>query len=69
MWYNFVICHKIKCLRTLKRKHNNHPTDATKLKVTKLQDELQLLIAEAKSEYQSNLALTYAYSNSYKIFH
>ena len=64
--YNSVIRHKIKCLCTLKRIYNNHTTEATKLKVTKLQDELQLLIAEAKSEYESNLA--YAHSNSNKIF-
>ena len=38
------------------------------LKVTNLQEELQSTIAEAKSEYESNLALTYAHTNNNKIF-
>ena len=67
-WFNSTIRHKIKCLGTLKRKHNRHPTNNTMLKVTNLQEELQSMIAEAKSEFESNLALTYAHTNNNKIF-
>ena len=67
-WFNSTTHHKIKCLHTLKRKHNRHPTNNTMLKVTNLQEELQSTIAEAKSEYESNLALTYAHTNNNKIF-
>ena len=38
------------------------------LKATNLQEELQSMIAEAKSEFESNLALTYAHTNNNKIF-
>jgi len=39
------------------------------LKITNLQEELQsAIIAEAKSQYESNLALTYAHNNNNKIF-
>ena len=38
------------------------------LKVASLQEELQSMIAEAKSEFESNLVLTYAHTNSNKIF-
>ena len=58
-------CNKIKCLRTLKRKYFNCPTDRTKVKPTNLQEEVQLMIVEAKLQYESNLALAYAHS---KIF-
>jgi len=50
-WFNSAICRKIKCLHTLKRKHNRHPTYNTMLKETNLQQELQSMIVEAKSEY------------------
>ena len=38
------------------------------LEVTNLLEELQSMIAEAKSKYESNLALTYAHTNNNKIF-
>ena len=47
-WFNSTIRHKIKCLRTLKRKYFNCPTDRTKVKLTNLQEEIQLMIVEAK---------------------
>ena len=67
-WFNSTICHKIKCLHSLRRKYTNHPIDSTKVKLTNLQVELQLMITEAKSEYKSNLALAYAHSNNSRIF-
>ena len=67
-WFNSDIRHKIKCLHTLKRKCINHPTDSTKVKLNNLQMELQSVITEAKSEYESNLALAYVHSNNSRIF-
>jgi len=67
-WFNSTIQHKINCIRTLKRQLNNHSTDSKRLKLTVLQRELQQMIARAKSDYKTNLALTYAHSNNNRIF-
>lgn len=67
-WFNPPIRHKIKCLRTMKRKYSNHPTDSNERKVANLQKELQMMIAQAKSDHESNLILSYAHSNNNKIF-
>ena len=67
-WFNSIIRHKIKCLRTMKRQLGRHPTEGGKLKVANLQCELQRMIAEAKSDYESRLALNYAHTNNNKIF-
>jgi len=64
-WFNSTIRHKINCVRTLIRQLNNHPTES---KRTVLQRELQQMIARAKSDYKTNLALTYAHSNTNRIF-
>jgi len=56
------------CVRTLKRQLNNHPTESKRRKLTVLQRELQQMIARAKSDYETNLALTYAHSNNNQIF-
>ena len=45
-----------------------HPTERKRLKVEDLQRELQQMITEAKYDYETNLALNYAHSNSNKIF-
>jgi len=45
-----------------------HPTERKRLKVFNLQNDLQLSIAKAKSDYESNLALNYAHTNNNKIF-
>ena len=67
-WFNTSIRHKIKCLRTSKRQLAKHPTESKRLKVANLQSELQLMIAEAKSDYESSLASNYAHMNNNKIF-
>jgi len=67
-WFNSTIRHKIKCLCTAKRQFARHPTEENKCKVDDLQRELQQKINDAKHDYESNLALNYAHSNSNKIF-
>ena len=52
----------------MKRQLARHPTEGGKLKVANLQSELQRMIAEAKSDYESRLALNYAHTNNNKIF-
>jgi len=67
-WFNSTIRHKIKCLRTSKRQLTRHPTARKRLKVTNLRNELQQMISEAKTDYETRLALNYAHTNSNKIF-
>jgi len=44
------------------------PHPSKKLKVANLQQELQVMIAQAKSDYEFKLTLNYAHTNSSKIF-
>ena len=59
-WFTPFIRHKIKCLRTQKRKYEN-PTELNKSKVDKIASELQSVMAEAKSDYESNLIFNFAH--------
>ena len=65
-WFNSTIRHKIKCLRTIKRQLARHSTESKKLKVTSLQNEIQHMVAEAKSTYESKLVLDYASTKIFK---
>ena len=67
-WFNSTIRHKIKSLRTIRIQLARHPTESRKLKVTSLQNEIQHMVAEAKSTYESKLVLDYASTNTNKIF-
>ena len=67
-WFTPTIRHEINCVRTLKRQLNNHFTESKRLKLMSLQSELQHMIARAKSDYETNLALTYSHSNNNRIF-
>ena len=51
-----------------RRQLAKYPTESKRLKVANLQSELQLMIAEAKSDYESSLASNYAHRNNNKIF-
>ena len=62
-WFNSTIRHKIKSLRTIKRQQDI----LRKLKVTSLQNEIQHMVAEAKSTYESKLVLDYASTYNSKI--
>ena len=64
-WFNVSIRHS---LRTSKRQLAKYPTESKRLKVANLQSELQLMIAEAKSDYESSLASNYAHMNNNKFF-
>ena len=43
-----------------------YPTERKRLKVVNLQNDLQLTIAKAKSDYESNLALNYTHTHNEK---
>ena len=67
-WFTPSIRHKVKCLRTLKRRFAAHPTEKAKQKIKSMESELQHLTAQAKTEYESQLVLNFAHSNNNKIF-
>ena len=67
-WFNSDIRHHIKCLHTLKRKYNKHPTDSNKVKIEESENLLQAKISHAKSNYEANLVSTYANNNNSKIY-
>ena len=67
-WFTPFIRHKVKCLRTQKRKYEKYPTELNKSKVDEIASELHLAMAEAKSDYESNLIFNFAHTHNNKIY-
>ena len=63
-WFNSDVQHHQKCLRTLKRKFNIHPTQERKNKILKMERLLQSKLVQAKSDYQTKLIESHNSSNS-----
>ena len=59
-WFTPSIRHRLNCLRTLRRKFIKHPTKHVALKISTLENDLNLQMARAKSDYETNLINTYA---------
>jgi len=55
-------------LRTLRRRLAAHPTENIKQKIRSTESELQGIMAQAKSDYESQLVLNFAHSHNKKIF-
>ena len=68
LWSNPDIWHHIKCLRTFRRKYNNHPTEHNLANLEQSQQQLQLKISAAKSDYEHNLVSEFANNNNSKIY-
>ena len=66
VWFNSDIRHHINCLRTLRRKFNNNPTEYNKNKLDSSQNLLQAKISNARTIYESNLITTSDNSRIYK---
>jgi len=67
-WFTPSIRHCLNCLRTLRRKFIKHPTEQVALKISTLENDLNLQMARAKSDYETNLINTYAPKNATKIY-
>ena len=67
-WFNSDIRHHIKCLHTLKRKYNKHPTNNNKVKIEESETLLQPKLSNAKSDYEARLVSTFANNNNPKIY-
>ena len=65
VWFNSDIRHHINCLRTLRRKFNNNPTEYNKNKLDSSQNLLQAKISNARTIYESNLITT---SDNFRIY-
>ena len=55
---------RLNCLHTLRRKFIKHPTEHVALKISTLENDLNLQMAHAKSDYEANLINTYAPKNA-----
>ena len=67
-WFTSIIQHKVKCLHTLRRRYEKHPTELNKSKDDKTAIELQLVMTKAKSNYESNLILKFAHTHHNNIY-
>ena len=67
-WFNSDVRHQQKCLRTLKRKFNIHPTQERKNKILKMERLLQSKLVQAKSDYETKLIESHNSSNSSAIY-
>ena len=65
-WFTPIIQHKVKCLHTLRRRYEKHPTELNKLTVNKTVIDLQLAMTEAKSNYESNLLIATHHNKIYQ---
>ena len=54
-WFNSSIRHNKNCVRTLRRKYNKHPTKQNETKLANLENSLQAIINQVKTDYESNL--------------
>ena len=52
-WITPTIRHKLHCVHTLRRQCTSHPTENNKAKLKNIEHDLQLLMNEAKSSYES----------------
>ena len=66
-WFNSDIRHHLKCLRTLKRKFKNQPTQIRESKINHLQN-LQSKLMQAKSEFETKLIEAHQISNSSALY-
>ena len=55
IWFTPTIRHKLHCVHTLRRQCASHPTDNIKANLRNMEHDLQVLMNEAKSSYESNL--------------
>ena len=67
-WFNSDIRHHLKCLRTLKRKFKNQPTQIRESKINHLQNLLQSKLMQAKSEFETKLIEAHQTSNSSALY-
>ena len=67
-WFNSSIRHHIKCLNTLRRKCNKHPTATIRTKIEESEKSLQAEICKAKIDYEVNLASSCANNSNNKIY-
>ena len=67
-WFTPTIKHHLNCVHSLRRKYKKHPTNNNKHKLQDAENELQLLMAEAKSNFESNLIHNFANRNNHLIF-
>ena len=65
-WFNPEIRHSIKCLRSLRRRYERHPTQHIFNTIDSLEKVLQDKIAAAKQTFESDLINTYASTNIFK---
>ena len=68
-WFTPTVRHKVKYLRTLKRRLSVHSTEQIKQKIANLESELQQSMAQVESDYESQLVLNFAHSYNNEIFH
>ena len=67
-WFNSSIRHRIKCLNTLRRKCNKHPTATIRTKIEESEKSLQAEISKAKIDYEANLVSSCANNSNNKIY-
>ena len=67
-WFTPDIQHHLNCTRTLRRRHNTHPTPLTLQKLQHAEHILQEKMTMAKRAYEFNLVHTFASSNNSRIY-
>jgi len=67
-WFTPIIRHQLNCVHSLRRKYKKNPTDSKLQKLQAAESNLQALMAEAKSDFESNLIHNFANRNHQLIF-
>ena len=67
-WFDSGIRYHLKCLRTLHRKYNSHPTLLILSKLKSSEHQLQLKMVSSKSEYEAKLIAHFRSHNFSKIY-
>ena len=67
-WFNSVICHRINCIHTLRKRCLQHPTPYNHSKLKNLESLLQKDLKTAKSTYEKNVIESCSKGQSSKNF-
>ena len=67
-WFNSDLRHKLKCVKTLRRRYNSHPTSHVFGRLSDLESRLMAGISSAKSDFESQLVSNCAITSNFRIF-
>ena len=67
-WFTSNLRHNLNCVRRLRRSYRSAPTQTKKIKLEAAENNLQYLMSESKSHYETSLIQQFSASNNTRIY-